>query len=167
MAKVLARMKLEYDSDTRFEKLEALSKVLKANPGCIMKIREPSVGYPESVFYIRPGKCSVTHNSNTHVAEMTINSKGMLFFNAPDELPELNTWKIYTIEWGARYDVIVYDALPKREIAKAERNSKQNILSLKRKLDAANKEYLKVIEITQNTKWLGFEGSILDYEPIL
>jgi hypothetical protein len=125
MAKLLARMKMEYDTLERIEKLRALSKVLNEHKDCIIKIVELGTIGDDPVFYIRPGKHVINYNSNTRYAEMIITSKGMLSYEQsvldPGDLPRVNEWKKYCLECAMRYEITVYDELPDSEIRHAER----------------------------------------------
>ena len=150
MAKLIARMQLEYDSRDRIEKLRILSKVLSEHKGCIIKIVEPSTVGDDNVFYIRPGKHSIIHDACTHYAEMKIDSDGMLSICDPETLPDVNRWKKYVVEWSGRYVITVYDELPDDEIKRAERRYKEEIHELQRKLSQVQREYVKAMKITQN-----------------
>lgn len=152
MAKLLARMQLEYDSCERVEKLRLLSKVLTEHKGCIIKIVELSTVGDDNVFYIRPGKHNLNYNANTHWAELIINSDGMLSIFDPEILPDVNRWKRYVVEWGGRYVIAVYDKLPADEIKRAERRYKEEIHELQRKLRQLQREYVKAMKITQKNR---------------
>ena len=157
MAKLLARMKMEYDTLERIEKLRTLSKVLNEHKDCIIKIVELGTIGDDPVFYIRPGKHVINYNSNTRYAEMIITSKGMLSYEQsvldPGDLPRVNEWKKYCLECAMRYEITVYDELPDSEIRHAERPFIEEIVALQRKIKQVQREYLKAMKITQCMVW--------------
>ena len=157
MTKLLARMKLEYDALERIENLRMLSKVLNEHKYCIIKIVELGTIGDDPVFYIRPGKHVINYDSNTHCAEMIITSKGMLSYMQsvldPGDLPRVNEWKKYCIEWAMRYEITVYDELPGSEIRHAERPFVEEIVALQRKIKQVQREYIKAMKITQCLEW--------------
>lgn len=157
MAKLLARMRMEYDALERIEKLRTLSKVLNEHKDCIIKIVELGTIGDDPVFYIRPGKHVINYNSNTRCAEMIITSKGMLSYEQsvldPGDLPRVNEWKKYCLECAMRYEITVYDELPDSEIRHAERPFVEEIFALQRKIKEVQREYLKSMKITRRMEW--------------
>lgn len=166
MAKLLAKMTLAYDSTERVEKLRLLSKVISENKGCIIKIVELGYSRGDNVYYIRPGKCIIDYNANTHCATMKIKSKEMLSIIGPGTWPGINEWKNYIIDWSGNYEVTVYDELPEKEISFAERFYKEEMATLERKLKRVRRDYVRAMNITQNVDWLG-DTEVLNYKPVL
>lgn len=166
MAKLPAKMKLAYDSTERVEKLRTLSKVISENKGCIIKIVEFDHSCGDNVFYIRPDKCIIDHDSNTYRASMKIKSRGMLSIIGPGTWPGINAWKHYIIDWSGNYEVTVYDELPEKEISFAERFYKEEMATLERKLKNVRCDYVRAMKITQNVDWLG-DTEVLNYKPVL
>lgn len=166
MAKLLARVQLEYDSHDRIGKLRLLSKVLSEHKGCIIKIVEPSTVGDDNVFYIRPGKHIINHDACTHWAEMIINSDGMLSICDPETLPDVNRWKKYVVEWAGRYVITVYDKLPDDEVKRAERRYKEEMAILERMLKRVRRDYVRAMRITQNVDWLGNPEMVFNYKPV-
>lgn len=162
MPKLLAKMSLAYDSTERAEKLRLLSKIISEHKGCIIKIVELDCSGGDNVFYIRPGKCIIDHDSNTYRASMKIKSKEMLSIIGPGTWPGINEWKYYIIEWSGNYEVTVYDELPEKEISFAERFYKEEMAILKRKLKRVQRDYVMAMKITQNTEYV-FPGIICDW----
>lgn len=166
MSKLLAKMNLAYDSTERVEKLRLLSKIISENKGCIIKIVELDCSGGDNVFYIRPGKCIIDHDSNTYRASMKIKSRGMLSIIGPGTWPGINEWKNYIIDWSGNYEVTVYDELPEKEISFAERFYKEEMATLERKLKRVRRDYVRAMNITQNVDWLG-DTEVLNYKPVL
>lgn len=162
MSKLLAKMSLAYDSTERVEKLRLLSKVISEHKGCIIKIVELDCSGGDNVFYIRPGKCIIDYNANTHCATMKIKSKEMLSIIGPGTWPGINEWKNYIIDWSGNYEVTVYDELPEKEISFAERFYKEEMAILKRKLKRVQCDYVRAMRITQNTEYV-CQGMVSDW----
>lgn len=165
MSKLLAKMNLAYDSTERVEKLRLLSKVISEHKGCIVKIVEPDYSCGDNVFYIRPSKCIIDHDANTHYSTMKIKSKGMLSIIGPGTWPGINEWKHYIIEGACNYEVTVYDELPEKEINFAERFYKDEMTILERKLKSVRRDYVRAMKITQNVDWIG-DTDVLNYKPV-
>ena len=162
MSKLLAKMTLAYDSTERVEKLRSLSNVISENKGCIIKIVELGYSRDDNVFYIRPGKCIIDYNANTHCATMKIKSKEMLSIIGPGTWPGINEWKHYIIDWSGNYEVTVYDELPEKEINFAERFYKEEMATLERKLKRVLRDYVRAMKITQNIEYVS-PGMICDW----
>lgn len=165
MSKLLAKMNLAYDSTERVEKLRLLSKIISENNGCIIKIVELDCSGGDNLFYIRPGKCIIDHDSNTYRASMKIKSREMLSIIGPGTCPGINEWKHYIIDWSGNYEVTVYDELPEKEINFAERFYKDEMTILERKLKMVRRDYVRAMKITQNVDWIG-DTDVLNYKPV-
>jgi hypothetical protein len=166
MSKLLAKMNLAYDSTERVEKLRLLSKIISENNGCIIKIVELDCSGGDNVFYIRPGKCIIDHDSNTYRASMKIKSREMLSIIGPGTWPGINEWKHYIIDWSGNYEVTVYDELPEKEINLVERFYKEEMTTLERKFKKIRRDYVRTMKITKNVDWLGDPEDVLKYKPI-
>lgn len=165
MSKLLAKMNLAYDSTERVEKLRLLSKIISENKGCIIKIVELDCSGGDNVFYIRPGKCIIDHDSNTYRASMKIKSREMLSIIGPGTCPGINEWKNYIIDWSGNYEVTVYDELPEKEINFVERFYKDEMTILEQKLKRVRRDYVRAMKITQNVDWIG-DTDVLNYTPV-
>ena len=165
MSKLLAKMNLAYDSTERVEKLRLLSKIISKNKGCIIKIVELDCSGGDNVFYIRPGKCIIDHDSNTYRASMKIKSREMLSIIGPGTCPGINEWKNYIIDWSGNYEVTVYDELPEKEINFVERFYKDEMTILEQKLKRVRRDYVRAMKITQNVDWIG-DTDVLNYKPV-